>query len=106
MKKIVSKTKMTMNEEKNNLINDDNLSYKSIHKKNFQNVLNTLREIDRMIQITPSIAKECWGISSINKYKYIYYSRYIWNPRNRSDDEDEYDIENEMDFYEYGSTYF
>ena len=66
---------MTM-KEKNNLINDDNL-INQYTKKNFQNVLNTLREIDRMIQITPSIAKECWGISSINKYKYIYYSLHL-----------------------------
>ena len=89
------------------------LDYKPLHKKKFQKVLNTIHEIDRMIEIiTPCIAKECWGVSSLNKYKYLYCSRYIWNPRDRSDEEydneydNEYDIKNEMDFYEYGSNYF
>ena len=53
------------------------LDYKPLHKKKFQKVLNTIREIDRMIDITPRIAKECWGVSSWNKYRYLYYSRYI-----------------------------
>ena len=58
------------------------LDYKSLHKKNFQKVLNTLQTINGMIQISPSIVKENWGsMSVLDNYNYIYNSRYIWNPR-------------------------
>ena len=99
----------------NEIINliTDYISYKSLHKRNFQKVLNTIRVIDGMIDITPRIAKECWGKRlSLKNYKYLYYSRYIWNPRERSDEEndeeyEEYHNENRMDFYKYDrSCYF